>query len=127
MYNDSNIFILNFGVYGGPPVNARYVVCGSGATQAAAILWPVPVSALLSSMAIRMRAAPGGVVVDTYTIYRAGAATTGIATVTGAAVTAAWSGALEFVANESVGVYFTTSGATAAADVQITLVFRRQV
>lgn len=123
-YNASNIFMLNFGV-NGTPTTTRFIMPGFAADQANEVRLTLPCACQLSEMRAYCNvAAPGGIVVDTYTAYLNGVATAAAVTVTGAAVTGTWSGNVAFAAGSEVSLYFTTDGATAADDVTITLLFQ---
>lgn len=122
-YSNTKLFDLIFGV-DGVPADTQYVVPGYAATQVTPISETVPYTCRLVEARVRCRLAPGGIVVDTYTVGINGAGSACAPTVTGAAVDGTWSGDIAVAADSEIEIVFTTSGATAADDIQIRLEFR---
>jgi len=104
--------------------NNLYQPVGYGLISANAYKVLAPKSRNLTQVTVRARVAPGGVVVDTYTVYKNGVATAAAATITGPAVSGSWSGSVPFVGlTDDYSVRFTTSGISATADMFTCLYF----
>lgn len=123
-YKSTLFFPLLYGCTG-TPVTARYLCPGGGnATNANTMRVPILFACDLVEARVRCRVAPGGAVVDTYTVENAGVATACAPTVTGAAVDGTWSGHVTIAAGSSLSVLCTIGGGSAADDVQVTLILR---
>ena len=125
-YDASKVFMLDFGC-DAVPVDTEFVWPGfpAGGTDALEVRIVLPDPCVLAEAYYTATIVPGGAVVDTYTFYRDGV-TTGESFDVGAAVAAAtYAGAIAFAAGEAISINFTTTGATTADDIVISLVFRR--
>jgi len=121
-YNNSNYFNMIFG-FSGVPTTTHFASPGIGATNAAARALIAPVACQLVSIELLADTAPGGIVIDTYTVYDDGVTTGAAATMTGAAFDGNWAGNVNIAALSLISVYFTTDGATAAQEIGISLAF----
>ena len=121
-FNNGNYFTMIFG-FSGVPTTTHFATPGIGATNAAARSLIAPVACRLAGIELLADTAPGGIVIDTYTVYDDGVSTGAAATMTGAAFDGEWAGAVDVAALSLISVYFTTDGATAAREIGITLTF----
>jgi len=125
-YDQAKYYVLTFGV-AGAPVNNQYVLPGFTAISATEARLTIPLACRLSDISVFCRVAPGGAIVDTFTVLVNGVASVAAATVTGAAVDGTWTGAVAIAADDDVSILFTTDGATAAQDPVVTLRFLKFV
>ena len=79
-YDQSKHFLLQFGITG-VPTPTHYATPGMGPTVATPISVTVPFNCLLTQMRVEQRVAPGGIVIDTYTVNDDAVATAAVATV----------------------------------------------
>lgn len=126
MYSRSHYFTMQFGA-DATPTDTQFLLPGFGADVADEPFVAIPIACALAEIQVYCVTAPGGVVVDTYTVRKNGASLSGAAaTVTGAVQTGSTSltpSSYTFADGDTVGILFGTSGATAADDVSVTLLF----
>lgn len=118
--NNSKFMIVNFGAVGQPTAN-HYFASPAGASSATEIRFTMPVAASLREARVICRIAPGGAFVDTYTVRVNGVGSAAAPTVTAAATTGTWSGAVAVAAGDELSLQYTVTGGVATRDAMVTL------
>ena len=124
-WNQSNWFMLVFGVTGAPTAN-HFPIPGAGPSTANELAQAPLEAVQLIEARVKCGTAPGGVVVDTFTVRVSGVGSACAPTVTGTATTGTWTGAIAVAADDTLSIQYTQSAPSAISDVMITLILQMQ-
>jgi len=124
-WNAENYHVMIFGIVGQPTAN-HFLPPGVGATSAAEIQIAPPGACRLVEARVICRVAPGGAFVDTYTARVTGVGSACAPTVTAAAVTGTWTGAIDIAEDDVISIQYTQTGGVATRDPFVTLILRIQ-
>ena len=124
-WNLANWYFIYFGCTGAPTAN-HFPIPSAGPTSANEIAIAVPAVVAITEMRVICTTAPGGVIVDTFTVRLGGVGSAAVATVTAAAVTGTWSGNVAVAADDIISVQYTQSAASAIQNVMIALTILNQ-